>query len=98
MIPKAESFIISIITRDAYGKKSATSETTYWGVIDRQTQFRSSGGSTVVTGEGMVFTEEFRAGDMIGQEIIIDGKTWTITQVFDAVALGDYHHTEITYG
>ena len=98
MIPNAESFKIKKTSRDAYGKVTTDSEDTYYGVIDRQTQFRSSHGDTVIVGEGMVFTSELKAAGLVGQEIIIDDKTWTITQVYDAVALGNYHHTEITYG
>jgi hypothetical protein len=98
MIPKAESFQLREVTKDVYGKITATTDTTYYGVIDRQTQFRSVGGSASMVGEGMVFTDEFRANTKLGAEIIIDSLVFTITQVFDAVALGKYHHTEIMYG
>lgn len=98
MIPKVESFQLREVVRDNYGTILSTTDTTYWGVIERQTQFRSSGGSAVLIGEGMIFTAEVQAMTKIGQEIIIDELVFTITQVFDAMALGNYHHTEIVYG
>jgi len=98
MIPSVDSFTVATTTRDAFGKITSTAEHTYGGVIDRQTQFRSSNGETTMIGEGMVITEEIKAMGLLGSEITIDGLTFTITQVYDAYALGVYHHTELIYG
>ena len=98
MIPRVESFILRTTEKDAYGKITTISDNIYWGMIERQTQFRVAGGATVVLGEGMVFTDEFTAVDQLGKEIIIDSNVYTIIQAFDAHDLTGYHHTEIIYG
>jgi len=98
MIPKIDSFVLKSSTRDAYGKVTATTETTYYGVIERQTQFRTRGGDTSMIGEGMVFCDALSGVAKLGQELIIDDLTFTITQVFDASDLNGYHHTELVYG
>ena len=98
MIPRVDSFILRTTERDAYGSISVVNDNTYWGMIERQTQFRSSAGNTVVLGEGMVFTDELRCVGLLGSEVIIDDKAYTITQAFDASDLSGYHHTELVYG
>ena len=97
-IPSVEIFYLKTVTKDEFGKILSETNKEYGGVIDRQTQWRSvQGGATTVLGEGMVFSSELEGLTEVGQEIIIDGNTYTISQTGDLGALGVYHHTEIIY-
>lgn len=98
MIPKTDSFSLRTTVKDAYGKITEVSENTYYGIIERQVQFRSKNDSTTWVGEGIIFTEEIQAVDKLGLEVVVDGNVYTISQAFDAKDLtGSYHHTEILY-
>ncbi len=97
LIPDVEQFSLRTNTRDAYGKVTATADVLYWGVIERQTQFR--GGSSTYVGEGMIFSSHIEALTKVGDEIIIDTLVWTVKQVLELKDLGGtYHHTELLYG
>jgi len=98
MIPKIDSFALRSVVRDDYGKITETNENIFWGVIERQTQFRTSGGNASMVGEGMIFCSGLQGIAKLGQEVIVDDLVFTITQVFDASDLSGYHHTEIVYG
>jgi hypothetical protein len=97
-IPDVESFALSTSTRDKYGKVTNVEDITYWGIIERQTQFRG-GVAQLVIGEGVVFSSNIQGYAVTGQEIVIDGQIFTITQVLELKDLeGLFHHTELVYG
>jgi hypothetical protein len=97
LIPDVETFILRTNTRDEYGKVITTEDITYWGVIERQTQFR--GGSSTYVGEGMIFSSHIEGLTKVGDEILIDALIWTVKQVLELKDLGSkYHHTELLYG
>jgi hypothetical protein len=98
MIPDIEQFVVKDSTRDKYGKITSQVDTPYYGMIERQTQFR--GGSAVTyIGEGVVFSSNIQGKCTVGQEIVIDEHIFTIVQVLELKDIeGTYHHTELVYG
>jgi hypothetical protein len=99
MIPKAETFILKTVTKDKYGTITDTVSTTYYGIIERDSQFRSTQGETTFLGKGIIFTDEVTVSDKVGNEVVVDGDTFTIVKGADIKDFdGVYHHSELIYG
>lgn len=97
-IPYIESFQLHTSTKDKYGKITSSTDVTYYGVIERETQFRGANPASEI-GKGIIFCSDLEGLVDVGQEVIVDGEVLTIVKYADLKDLGNasYHHTELVY-
>jgi len=96
-IPRIEAFKLVTETKDSLGKITSTSEATYYGVIEEETQYAMVNGSADIIGKGIIFSDEdFTITE--GQRLKINSKEYYARRVYRGAVLGVFHHYEIIYG